>query len=97
MVWPLAYSQKKTAINVLINEFVQDDDYQSWRENVKRATGGSVIHKYKLSVSCLEYFIAKKIKPVFEVYRKVFHKAIELQHQLTWQGMPTIYDAGKVY
>lgn len=30
-----------------------------------------------LTVSCLEYFIVKKVRPVFEVYRKVFHKAAE--------------------
>ena len=26
-----------------------------------------------LSVPCLEFFIARKVRPVFEVYRKVFH------------------------
>ena len=29
---------------------------------------------YKLSVPCLEFFIARKVRPVFEVYRQVFHK-----------------------
>lgn len=27
-----------------------------------------------LSVPCLEFFIARKVRPVFEVYRQVFHK-----------------------
>lgn len=29
---------------------------------------------YMLSVPCLEFFIARKVRPVFEVYRQVFHK-----------------------
>lgn len=32
---------------------------------------------YMLSVPCLEFFIARKVRPVFEVYRKVFHKVVE--------------------
>lgn len=27
-----------------------------------------------LSIPCLEFFIARKVRPVFEVYRQVFHK-----------------------
>ena len=30
-----------------------------------------------LSVPCLEFFIARKVRSVFEVYRKVFHKVAE--------------------
>lgn len=41
--------------------------------------GGRPINEYKLSVSCLEYFIVKKVRPVFEVYRKVFHKTTTMQ------------------
>lgn len=29
-----------------------------------------------LSVSCLEYFIARKVRSVFEVYRSVFHGCV---------------------
>ena len=36
---------------------------------------------YMLSTSCLEYFIARKVRPVFEVYRQVFHKAVKPQVQ----------------
>ena len=31
---------------------------------------------YMLSVSCLEYFIARKVRSVFEVYRSVFHGCV---------------------
>ncbi len=29
---------------------------------------------YMISIPCLEYLIARKVRPVFEVYRQVFHK-----------------------
>ena len=35
---------------------------------------GSVKLEYNISVSCMEFFIARKVRPVFEVYRQVFHK-----------------------
>lgn len=39
--------------------------------------GGRPESTYMLSVSCLEFFIARKVRPVFEVYRKVFHKVVD--------------------
>lgn len=39
-----------------------------------RNLGGRPQNTYMLSVSCLEFFIARKVRPVFEVYRQVFHK-----------------------
>ena len=39
-----------------------------------RNVGGRPQNTYMLSVSCLEFFIARKVRPVFEVYRQVFHK-----------------------
>lgn len=46
------------------------DDVQDDGRNV----GGRPQNTYMLSVSCLEFFIARKVRPVFEVYRQVFHK-----------------------
>lgn len=46
---------------------------------------------YMLSVPCLEFFIARKVRPVFEVYRQVFHKVagggISLGNQV-FQSVP---------
>ena len=46
---------------------------------------------YMLSVPCLEYLIARKVRPVFEVYRQVFHKVagggISLGNQV-FQSVP---------
>ncbi len=38
---------------------------------------------FMLSVSCLEFFIARKVRPVFEVYRKVFHKVVDMVQSTT--------------
>nr|DAM24884.1 MAG TPA: hypothetical protein [Caudoviricetes sp.] len=39
-----------------------------------KARNGRPTEIYMLSVPCLEFFIARKVRPVFEVYRQVFHK-----------------------
>ena len=39
--------------------------------------GGRPVENYFLTLSCLEFFIARKVRSVFEVYRKVFHVATQ--------------------
>ena len=87
-VWPLVYSRKQEAVRALTNEnseFVEGIDYQSMRQNAQRSEGGQFAGggtDYYLSVSCLEFFIARKVRPVFDVYRKVFHKASKMVKEL---------------
>lgn len=45
-------------------------------EEEKTETRGRKEEKYYLTTSCLEFFIARKVRPVFEVYRKVLHFAL---------------------
>ena len=56
-----------------------------------RNLGGRPQNIYMLSVPCLEFFIARKVRPVFEVYRQVFHKvaggSISLGNQV-FQSVP---------
>lgn len=60
-----------------------------------QADGKSVMGRpqntYMLSVPCLEFFIARRVRPVFEVYRQVFHKVagggISLGNQV-FQSVP---------
>ena len=63
------------------------DDAQDDGRNV----GGRPQNTYMLSVPCLEFFIARKVRPVFEVYRQVFHKVasggISLGNQV-FQSVP---------
>jgi phage antirepressor YoqD-like protein/prophage antirepressor-like protein len=81
LVWPLAYERKDHAVRVLTSEFIKSVDYQVFPKNGEMKRGDGKGHRlsdsYKLSVSCMEYFIARKVRPVFEVYRQVFHKVAE--------------------
>lgn len=69
---------------------VQDDN-----KDEKSKGGFSVMGRpqniYMLSVPCLEYLIARKVRSVFEVYRQVFHKVagggISLGNQV-FQSVP---------
>ncbi len=79
-VWPLVYAEKGKAVRALKsnNLFVENVDYKPLAQNGKRMAngqfdGGNQV-TYMLSVPCLEFFIARKVRPVFEVYRQVFHK-----------------------
>lgn len=84
-VWPLVYADKGKAVRALkSNElFVKDVDYILLAQNGKQVEnngkqdnswGGNNQVTYMLSIPCLEFFIARKVRPVFEVYRQVFHK-----------------------
>ena len=85
-VWPLVYSRKDKAVRALQSNdlFMQGVDYQVLPQNGENSSvldqnGGKVRNGrptdiYILSVPCLEFFIARKVRPVFEVYRQVFHK-----------------------
>ena len=71
-VWPLVYSRKSDATDSLRKNFIENVDFITMRQNPHG--GKFTATDYKLSISCLEYFIARKVRPVFEVYRQVFHK-----------------------
>lgn len=84
-VWPLVYAEKGKAVRALkSNElFVEGIDFVLLAKNGKQdgnngkqvnSWGGNNQVTYMLSVPCLEFFIARKVRPVFEVYRQVFHK-----------------------
>lgn len=61
--------------DVAFQSLLKNEDYITVAQN---GNGGKFKEiKYKLSISCLEYFIARKVRPVFDVYRQVFHKATE--------------------
>lgn len=71
-VWPLVYSFKHKAVDALKRDFIENVDYKT--VTLSGEGGKFAATDYKLSISCLEYFIARKVRPVFEVYRQVFHK-----------------------
>lgn len=78
-VWMLVYENRNKAVEFLKNNFIQDVDFQTKARKVQASNvAGFVLAKdYFLTVSCMEFFIARKVRPVFEVYRQVFHKTAE--------------------
>lgn len=78
-VWPLVYGRKEEAVRALTSckQFIEGIDYQVLRKNAGNLQGGRPTEDYFLAVPCMEFFIARKVRPVFEVYRQVFHKAAE--------------------
>ncbi|MER8077740.1 hypothetical protein ABS235_19910, partial [Acinetobacter pittii] len=48
---------------------LENIDYQVLRKNAENQKGGRPTNEYKLTVSCMEFFIARKVRPVFDVYR----------------------------
>lgn len=79
-VWPLVYSEKGKAVRALTSneQFIEAVDYKTLAQNGKQdevSWGGNNKIDYKLTVSCMEFFIARKVRAVFEVYREVFHHA----------------------
>jgi hypothetical protein len=51
-------------------------DFCSSELRNKKVGGDFKSKDYFLSVSCAEYLIVRKCRPVFEVYRRVFHKVV---------------------
>lgn len=95
-VWQLVYSTKGKAVQTLKKSelFIEGIDYQIFNQKVKKSGVfnqevknsdfmGRPIQVYMLSVPCLEFFIARKVRPVFEVYRKVFHKVVDTVQSAT--------------
>ena len=58
-------------------DFLQSADSQRFHQNVENKVGGDFKSKaYFLTVSCAEYLVVRKCRPVFEVYRRVFHQVV---------------------
>lgn len=88
-VWQLAYTRKDAAVRALKANFIESVDYLPLPPNVERSEDGTFISggtDYYLTSACLEYFVARKVRPVFEVYRRVFHHAVaQVQQQPSLQ------------
>lgn len=95
-VWQLVYATKGKAVQTLKRSelFIEGVDYQFFNQKVKKSGVfnqeeknsdfmGRPTQVFMLSVPCLEFFIARKVRPVFEVYRKVFHKVVDTVQSTT--------------
>lgn len=92
-VWQLAYSRKDNAVRALKANFMENVDYiaiqksenSSLPQNAEQDWGGNNKVDYYITSACLEYFVARKVRPVFEVYRIVFHHAVAQVQQPSLQ------------
>ena len=88
-VWQLAYTRKDAAVRALKANFIENVDYLPLPQNVERSNDGTFVGggiEYFITSACLEYFVARKVRPVFEVYRRVFHHvANNIQQQSSIQ------------
>ena len=72
-VWQLCYPRKDHAVRELKANFIENVDFIVIPKNGENPQGGRPKDDYYLTSACLEYFVARKVRPVFEVYRRVFH------------------------
>lgn len=77
-VWMLVYGRRDFAIKGLKENFIENEDFIFFLQKEENSKRGRPTTTYKLSVSCLEYFIARKNRSVFDIYRQVFHKTNDL-------------------
>lgn len=86
-VWSLVYPRKDHAVRLLKRHFMENVDYQPLPKNGERSdsgefNGGDSVD-YFLTISCMEFMVARKERRVFEVYRQVFHKVANgIEHTL---------------
>lgn len=85
-VWQLAYERKDNAVRGLKTNFIENVDFIVIRNNAENSGVGRPTDDYYLTSACLEYFVARKVRPVFEVYRRVFHHVVaQVQQQPSLQ------------
>ena len=74
-VWRLSFERKDHAVRALkeSTDFIEGVDYQVFPQNGENSNRGRRNIEYRLSISCLEYLIARKVRSVFDIYREVFH------------------------
>lgn len=98
-VWMLVYPRKDHAVRELVDgsQFIEGVDYQVFLKNGENPKGGRPTNEYRLTVSCMEFFIARKVRPVFEVYRQVFHKTAQkvVTGEFSVYKQPTVSDKMK--
>ena len=81
-VWPTVYGRKQEAVRALVHDFIEGVDYQVLRRNAQQdfdedGWGGQNRVTYMLSLSCFEFFLARKVRTIFDVYREFFHNAVD--------------------
>lgn len=92
LVWPIAYTRKNNCVRDLKENFIEEIDYQQLINFEQCSDKPRQKDEYRLSLSCMEYLIVRKVRPVFDVYRKMF-KVATSQLQLNGESEVRYSDA----
>lgn len=78
-VWPACYTRKCDAIKELTesNQFYEKKDYKIIHSRKKK--DGVCQEKYKLSLTCLEYLIARKVPKIFNIYTEIIMRRMDIK------------------
>lgn len=94
-VFPLVYAERGKAVRALKANFIENEDFILIAQNGKNLNGRPKINCF-LSVSAMEFFVAKKVKAVFEVYRQIFHHSMDKAEQQQFTIPQTFSEALKL-
>ena len=75
LVWPLAYSTKGHAKRALVRDFFEGEDFTirltiSGKPDMTSLEANQQPEEIRLTPKCLEFFIARKVRSIFEIYRQ---------------------------
>jgi hypothetical protein len=70
---PTVFSSKQKAVDALLRDFTQDVDFR--RSTVRLGENPTPKELYSLTPLAFEFMVARKSKPIFEIYHRVFHVA----------------------
>ncbi len=77
----VALANKQDAIKALEKDFTQPVDFAQImvkRDDKSSVSGYRSVKQYRLTPLAFEFMVARRCKPVFEIYHKVFHAAVNV-------------------
>ena len=74
-VWSLGYRRRQECVRALSKNFMEGIDYRIVEE--KKDAAGRPFQRTMITLKCMEFLIARRVRPVFEIYRKIFHAVVD--------------------
>lgn len=74
----IAFTQKVDAIRALEKEFTQPIDFCVKSQNPKNSHVGRPAKQYLLAPLTFEFMVARRCKPVFDIYHQIFHAVVNV-------------------
>lgn len=74
-VWPLGYRRRQECVRALNNNFMEGVDYKVVEE--KKDAAGRPFQHLMITLKCMEFLVARRVRAVFEIYREAFHAVMD--------------------